>query len=524
MCRTRWNHWSWDTTTSAEHTSKEQPRDSFTSDFPKRIVRRMAKPKMADWSRACTELKTILTSGNLMIWPWSVESEEASEERNTAQCRSTIRFKMWQWQCTATTLCDCQTVTDPNTSTVFSIEKTQWKTWDTLKFEDSDVKSLLLLIVWSEELIKLDSFSVLTLIWYTHHSSSMKQDAIRTLKQWAHHKRNYKTHWCWTKDGVRFWRKMTHQETYLLVWDFHTEKQICLYETVIPGPSHIASGWNSGTFGPENEGGSLVQFLSDDHIQIIKQVFKNSTGTARWKFWKIPNMYPGHSGASASCGRRTSSWLYTRIHMCPRWRWKFSTFMLCTSPWWIAESRPARLDRAVWRKFSIYLHGDMALRQAISHVLGDSTFWQLELFERNPPTLWQEDSVWTEGIVSHSYDSWKVYSCWSRWWAEPFLSNHGGKSKGKLWSLVCVAWFLVSLWYPCLVDRSSPSLFVAASSVRIFVHCYNWNHKQNHDHRHTPTFLLPNCQSFQTEYFPVVWKFEEKHGTFDQKEQNSWWL
>ena len=37
-----------DTTTSAEHISKEQPRDSFTSDFPQRIVRSMAKTKLAD--------------------------------------------------------------------------------------------------------------------------------------------------------------------------------------------------------------------------------------------------------------------------------------------------------------------------------------------------------------------------------------------------------------------------------------------------------------------------------------------
>ena len=54
-------------TTSAEHISKEQPRDSFTSDFPQRIVRSMAKTKLADWSRACMELKTLPTSGNLIM-------------------------------------------------------------------------------------------------------------------------------------------------------------------------------------------------------------------------------------------------------------------------------------------------------------------------------------------------------------------------------------------------------------------------------------------------------------------------
>ena len=44
-------HWRWDTTTSTEHISKEQPRDSFTSNVPQRIVRSMAKTKLADWSR-----------------------------------------------------------------------------------------------------------------------------------------------------------------------------------------------------------------------------------------------------------------------------------------------------------------------------------------------------------------------------------------------------------------------------------------------------------------------------------------
>ena len=44
-----------------------------------------------------------------------------------------------------TTLCVCQTMMDSNTSTVFSNPNTQRKTWEHLGFEDSDVKSLLLL-------------------------------------------------------------------------------------------------------------------------------------------------------------------------------------------------------------------------------------------------------------------------------------------------------------------------------------------------------------------------------------------
>ena len=38
---------------------------SFTSNFPQRFVRSMAKTKLADWSRACTELKMLPTVGNL---------------------------------------------------------------------------------------------------------------------------------------------------------------------------------------------------------------------------------------------------------------------------------------------------------------------------------------------------------------------------------------------------------------------------------------------------------------------------
>ena len=57
VCRTKGNHWSWDTTTLAGHISKEQPRDSYTSDYPQRIVRSMARTKLADWSRVCMELR-----------------------------------------------------------------------------------------------------------------------------------------------------------------------------------------------------------------------------------------------------------------------------------------------------------------------------------------------------------------------------------------------------------------------------------------------------------------------------------
>ena len=55
-----------ETTTLAEHISKEQPRDSFASNHPQRTVRNMAKTRLADRSRAYTEHKMLPTSGNLI--------------------------------------------------------------------------------------------------------------------------------------------------------------------------------------------------------------------------------------------------------------------------------------------------------------------------------------------------------------------------------------------------------------------------------------------------------------------------
>ena len=64
--------------------TRKRSRDLFTSDFPQRIVRSMAKTKLTDWSRSCTEITTLPTSGNLIMWTWFVESWETSGE--TTQC------------------------------------------------------------------------------------------------------------------------------------------------------------------------------------------------------------------------------------------------------------------------------------------------------------------------------------------------------------------------------------------------------------------------------------------------------
>ena len=52
---------------SAEHVSKEQFKDSFTSDFPQKIVRNKEKTKLADRSTSCMEFTMLPTSGNLIM-------------------------------------------------------------------------------------------------------------------------------------------------------------------------------------------------------------------------------------------------------------------------------------------------------------------------------------------------------------------------------------------------------------------------------------------------------------------------
>ena len=58
-----------------------------------------------------------------------------------------------------------------------------------------------------------------------------------------------------------------------------------------------------------------------------------------------------------------------------------------------------------WSEITIHVQGDMTLKQAVSHMLGDTTFWQVELFSKEhcspttfavAPTSWQGGSVWTK--------------------------------------------------------------------------------------------------------------------------------
>ena len=85
-----------------------------------------------------------------------------------------------------------------------------------------------------------------------------------------------------------------------------------------------------------------------------------------------------------------------------------------------------------WSEITIHVHGDMTLKQAIGHVLGDTKFWQVELFSKEhcspttfavAPTSWQGGSVWTKGKGKNSNDSQKGNTSWCH--------NQNPKSKGR---------------------------------------------------------------------------------------------
>ena len=233
--RAKGNHWSWDITTSAEQTSAEQPRDLLTSNFFQRIVRRMTKTKLADWSRACAELKTLPTSGNLASWTWSVESQEASEEANTVPNCFTIRIKTWEWQCTAMILRVCQMTLDSNTSTVFSNPNTQRKTWEHLDSKIQTWKAFCCWIVCSElESIKLDSTWTLNLTRHTTHHWIRMQHEHRKSEHTARTQ----------KDKLVSDRRRSP----ILKRDEATSCRSACMRTFMLGPREIWSCWNRNIF------------------------------------------------------------------------------------------------------------------------------------------------------------------------------------------------------------------------------------------------------------------------------------
>ena len=145
VCRKKGNHWSWDTTTSAEHISKEQPRDSFTLDFPAedrqkngedkvgRLVKSMYGTQDASdiWQLdyvtwICGELRGLpkrQTQCNIVSQP------QRRCEDGSSRWRLCVFVRRW-WM-------------DWNTSTVFSNPNTEAKSMGTFGFEESDVKSQL---------------------------------------------------------------------------------------------------------------------------------------------------------------------------------------------------------------------------------------------------------------------------------------------------------------------------------------------------------------------------------------------
>ena len=102
----------------------------------------MTKTKLADWSRARMELKMLPTSGNLIVWTWSVESQETSEKSKHSAAlfhNSNQDVEMAMHGDNFVCLLDDDRL---NTSILFSNPKTQQKTWRTLGFKDSNFNNL----------------------------------------------------------------------------------------------------------------------------------------------------------------------------------------------------------------------------------------------------------------------------------------------------------------------------------------------------------------------------------------------
>ena len=200
VCRKKENHWSWDITTSAEDISKEQPKDSFTSDYPQSIVRSVAKTKV----------------GRL------IKSTYGTQDASHICQLDYVNFICGEWwvfrrgKHSAALAVVCQMTMDLHTSTVFFNSNTQRKTWEHLDSKIQIWKACCSWIVYSE--LELFGHWNCFETWSTHHQ----------------------------------WVRMQFEER----WS--NTIQICLHETFVLGPRLIRSGWNNETFGPENERASRI--------------------------------------------------------------------------------------------------------------------------------------------------------------------------------------------------------------------------------------------------------------------------
>ena len=108
-----------------EIASKEQPRDSLTSNFLQRIVRSMAKTKLADWSKSVYEPQDASH-----IWQFDYVNLICAELGGFRRVKHSAAWFQNPNQDVRTTLCVCQMTMDLNTSTVFVNPNTQRKTWE----------------------------------------------------------------------------------------------------------------------------------------------------------------------------------------------------------------------------------------------------------------------------------------------------------------------------------------------------------------------------------------------------------
>ena len=144
----------------------------------------MAKTKLADWSRACTELKDVSH-----IWQLDYVTLVCGELGGFRRGKHSAALFHNPYQDVRMAAHGDDFVClsdDDGPRHIDSLLKSKYTAKDmgTLKFEDSDVTSLLLLNrVFRVGVRQTGQYLDMNLIGDTLHSSSVNQDAIRTLKR-----------------------------------------------------------------------------------------------------------------------------------------------------------------------------------------------------------------------------------------------------------------------------------------------------------------------------------------------------
>ena len=126
------------------------------------------------------------------LWRVGKLSKRQTQRRIVPQSK----IKMWEWQCTATTLSVCWMMMDSNTFILFSNPKTQWTTWRTPGFKYSNLKQSCVVELRIQSWSGLNLTILVGWIWLETRTTHLHWIRIQHQNQWGHHDRNYKTNRC----------------------------------------------------------------------------------------------------------------------------------------------------------------------------------------------------------------------------------------------------------------------------------------------------------------------------------------